>query len=160
MKAGTIIGAAVGLVLLATVAAVALHNQRQLMVGLPPRFVCATTDDAYVAAEKYRHEHGGWIASVQGTGSMAPYIPAARKGENPTTLVAYVVITKDYDSIAVGALVLYTRDDFDLTIIHQAAELTSTGWVMTGLHNRSYESNKRVTRSNYVGTVTATFTLE
>jgi len=97
---------------------------------------------------------------VLGTGSMAPYIPAAPAGADPLrTVCALVILAPDarYTDITSGALCIYTPNWAGRNVIHQAAKIDGDGWVMTGLSNRYSESGERVTASNFVGIVARTY---
>ena len=87
---------------------------------------------------------------------MAPFIPPAAPGLVPLdTVVAYVVLdpAATYESVAVGALVLYTAGWTSHHVLHQAALKDRLGWIMSGLHNERSETWERVTPANYKGTV-------
>ena len=136
--------------LLAAVLLVARHKEATLVAGLPPRIVC--TDQAAALAQ------AGPAAAIpiRGTGSMAPYIPPAAPGLVPVdTVVAYVVLAPSatYESVAVGALVLYTANWTKHHVLHQAALKDQLGWIMSGLHNERSETWERLTPANYKGTV-------
>ena len=72
-----LIGTAVVLLVVALLL-LAFWQHRAMASGLPPRVVCASPVEAYLKA-------GGGAIQVLGTGSMAPYIPAAPKGSDPLT---------------------------------------------------------------------------
>ena len=144
------IGLVLALVLgLAALLVVSKRKQADLARGLPPRVVCASQADALAQA-------GAGATPILGTGSMAPWIPAALPGLNPRqTVVAYAVIdtAATYDGITTGALVVYFATWAGGRVIHQAAARDSGGWIMSGLHNERSETWERVTAANYVGTV-------
>ena len=130
----------------------AVRSQRVLEAGLPPRMEHATQALALVAA-------GPHAVPVAGTGSMAPYIPAAPTGRDPlATVVAYVTPQPGatFASITPGALVIYRpRWAAGTHVLHQAAQLTAAGWVMTGLHNTRSESWEPITAAEFVALVAA-----
>lgn len=148
-----ILGLALGLLLI-VVLLVAGHNQRTLTAGLPPRIVCATQEEARVQA-------GPTAIPVLGTGSMAPYIPAAAPGRDPfATVVAYIVPSADlvFADIAPGRLVVYKPDwSPRYSVTHGAAVQDAAGWIMSGLHNRDYEARTRVTAENFRAIVAAVY---
>jgi len=135
--------------LLAAIIVVARHKEATLVAGLPVRIVCA--DQAAALAQA-----GDSAIAIRGTGSMAPYIPAAAPGLVPVdTVVAYAVLdaAANYESLTVGALVLYTAGWTPHRVLHQAALKDRLGWIMSGLHNERSETWERVTPANYKGTV-------
>ena len=128
---------------------VSKRKQADLARGLPPRIVCANQGEAFAQA-------GMSATPVLGTGSMAPWIPAALPGLDPRqTVVAYAVIDRaaTYDGITTGALVVYFATWAGGRVLHQAAARDSGGWIMSGLHNDRSETWERVTAANYIGTV-------
>ena len=134
---------------LAALLFVSKRHQADLVRGLPPRIVCAGQADALAQA-------GDSAIAIRGTGSMAPYIPAAAPGLVPVdTVVAYAVLdaAANYESLTVGALVLYTAGWTPHHVLHQAALKDRLGWIMSGLHNERSETWERVTPANYKGTV-------
>jgi len=141
---------ALGLVLLlAAIVLVARHKESVLVAGLPVRIVC--TDQAAA-----KEQAGLGAIAVLGTGSMAPYIPAALPGRDPlSTVVAYAVLdgTATFDGITKGALIVYAPAWAKGRVMHQAALLDSGGWIMSGLHNERSETWERLTPATYVGTV-------
>ena len=143
------IGLILALVLgLAALLVVSKRKQTDLARGLPPRVVCASQGEAFALA-------GVGATPVLGTGSMAPWIPAALPGLDPRkTVVAYAVIdtAATYDGITTGALVVYFATWAGGRVIHQAAARDSGGWIMSGLHNERSETWERVTAKNYIGT--------
>jgi hypothetical protein len=144
------IGLVLALVLgLAALLVVSKRKQADLARGLPPRVVCVSQADALAQA-------GAGATPILGTGSMAPWIPAALPGLDPRkTVVAYAVIdtAATHDGITTGALVVYFATWAGGRVIHQAAARDSGGWIMSGLHNERSETWERVTAANYVGTV-------
>ena len=134
---------------LAALLVVSKRKQADLARGLPPRIVCASQGEAFALA-------GVGATPVLGTGSMAPWIPAALPGLDPRqTVVAYAVIdtAATFDGITTGALVVYFAAWAGGRVIHQAAARDSGGWIMSGLHNERSETWERVTAANYIGTV-------
>jgi len=140
----------------------ACQSPRASVRGLPPRFACLSAADAVARADLWQHRHGGELKFVMGTGSMAPYIAAAKPGADPETTVVALAITDrsaSYDTIEPGALCLYRAGWCGRKpVLHSAALKSSDGWIMTGLHNRHYESAWRMTRADYLGRATAVFT--
>ena len=135
--------------LLAAILLVARHKERVLVAGLPARIVCADQRAAEAQA-------GPGAISVLGTGSMAPFIPAALPGRDPlATVVAYAVLdgTATFAGLTVGALVVYTPAWAHGRVMHQAAARDAGGWIMSGLHNARSETWERLTPATYVGTV-------
>ena len=134
---------------LAALLIVSKRKQADLARGLPARIVCANQGEAFGLA-------GVGATPIRGTGSMAPFIPHAAPGLVPLdTVVAYVVLDPAaiYDSITVGALVIYTPTWTPHSVMHQAALKDGLGWIMSGLHNEKAEAGWRVTAANYRGTV-------
>ena len=134
---------------LAALLVVSKRKQADIARGLPPRIVCANQGEAFALA-------GVGATPVLGTGSMAPWIPAALPGLDPRkTVVAYAVIdtAATYDGITTGALVVYFATWAGGRVLHQAAARDSGGWIMSGLHNERSETWERVTAANYIGTV-------
>lgn len=129
---------------IALIAALAWWQQRTMVAGLPPRYVCANELDA-------RAKAGPTAYAVLGTGSMAPFIPPASKGADPMkTVVAYAVPGgKKYADIRKGDLVSYWADWAHGNVLHQAAQKDSGGWIMSGLHNSQSESFARVTPETF-----------
>ena len=134
---------------LAALLVVSKRKQADLARGLPARIVCASQGEAFGLA-------GVGATPVLGTGSMAPWIPAALPGLDPRkTVVAYAVIdtAATYDGITTGALVVYFATWAGGRVLHQAAARDGGGWIMSGLHNERSETWERVTAANYIGTV-------
>ena len=141
--------AAVAVLGLAALLLVSKRRESEIARGLPPRIVCASSGDALAQA-------GAGATPVLGTGSMAPFIPAAFPGSDPlTTVVAYAVTDPlaNFEGITTGALVIYAPGWSKGRVLHQAALRDSGGWIMSGLHNERSETWERVTAANYVGTV-------
>ena len=78
-----LVGIAVGL-FIAALLLLAFWQHRAMASGLPPRIVCSSPVEAYLKA-------GSGAIQVLGTGSMAPYIPAAPAGSDPLTTVVALV---------------------------------------------------------------------
>jgi len=147
LLAGAVLGIAV-LVLLAR------HKQGVLEAGLPLRITCTDRLTAQTQA-------GPGAIPVAGTGSMAPYIPAAPAGSDPlTTIMAYVVIDPEatYSNIKLGSLCIYAADWTKFHVMHQASAQDSLGWIGSGLHNARSESFARITPQNFVGIVARVYT--
>lgn len=118
---------------------IAYRQQRAMQAGLPPRIVCNTLAEA--------REQAGWAAyAILGTGSMAPYIPAAKPGQDPlSTIVALAKPSSaGFKAIRKGDLVVYRPNWFPGPVCHQAALKDEGGWIMSGLNNRESESFTRV----------------
>jgi hypothetical protein len=129
----------------------AVRSQRVLEAGLPPRLEHATQALALVAA-------GPQAVPVAGTGSMAPFIPAALPGAgDPRTIVVAYITPRPgagISDITPGALVIYRPVwNNGLPVIHGAALRDSAGWVMSGLANARSEPGERVTTENFVALV-------
>ena len=145
-RIGLVLALVLGLVALLVVSK---RKQADLARGLPPRIVCTSQGEAFSLA-------GVGATPVLGTGSMAPWIPAALPGLDPRkTVVAYAVIdgAATFDGITTGALVVYFATWAGGRVLHQAAARDGGGWIMSGLHNERSETWERVTAANYVGTV-------
>ena len=145
-RIGLVLALVLGLVALLVVSK---RHQAEIARGLPPRIVCASQGEAFSLA-------GVSATPVLGTGSMAPWIPAALPGlDPPKTVVAYAVIdtAATYDGITTGALVVYFATWAGGRVLHQAAARDGGGWIMSGLHNERSETWERVTATNYIGTV-------
>lgn len=138
---------------LVVVLGLALRSERVLLAGLPTRVVVASEAEAWTLA-------GLGAVVVLGTGSMTPYIPAAPAGADPLrTVCALVVLVPgaSYADIKAGALCIYVPVWAGRNVMHQAAQIDSGGWIMTGLGNKTYETTERVTASNFVGIVARTY---
>ena len=149
-RAALVLALVLGLVALLVVSK---RHQAEIARGLPPRIVCASQGEAFSLA-------GVGATPVLGTGSMAPWIPAALPGLDPRkTVVAYAVIDSaaTFDGITTGALVVYFATWAGGRVLHQAAARDSGGWIMSGLHNERSETWERVTAANYVGTVSRVY---
>jgi hypothetical protein len=140
------LGYILGAIALALAIYLALRAQRTLETGLPPRIECAGQHDALVQA-------GEAAVPVAGTGSMAPYIPAAAPGRDAiATIVAYAKprAGATFADIKAGDLVIYRAAwNPSHAIMHQAAQRDAAGWIMSGLHNSRSESWERVTAENF-----------
>lgn len=160
MKKLPLILAAAGV--LVALVAFSFRWQRVLEDGLPPRIECRSLDEAMAQAFAWKVAHGGEILRVLGTGSMAPYIPAAPIGVDPRSFTAAFVVTsgEGFAALAPGRLCAY-RPAFagEHVYLHQAATQDAGGWIMTGLANRHYEWWARVTPENFVGLAAATFVI-
>lgn len=84
---------------------------------------------------------------VLGTGSMRPTIPAGRHDE---VVAVAIYEPRSMDSLKAGQCVIFTHPSG--LIIHQLAELTSSGWITTGSGNIGYDTGK-VTQANLRGVV-------
>jgi len=138
---------------LVVVLGLALRSERVLLAGLPTRVVVASEADAWTLA-------GPSAVVVLGTGSMAPYIPAAPAGADPLRTVsalAVLVSGARYADIKAGALCIYVPVWAGRNVMHQAAQIDGKGWIMTGLGNKDYENRERVTAANFVGIVARTY---
>lgn len=158
MRPLSIICAVLGLTLAITAA---WYWQSVLTSRLPEPVLCASAAEAEAAARSYQREHGGFIGSVLGTGSMVPWLPACPAGADPmTTFVAYSATRPGatFADVKPGVLCVY-RASTGTLIIHEAAQLTAHGWIMTGLHNRRSDA-ERMTADNFVGVVEIVFVVE
>jgi len=138
---------------LVVVLGLALRSERVLTAGLPLRIVVASEAEAWKLA-------GPSAVVVLGTGSMAPYIPAAPAGADPLRTVsalAVLVSGARYADIKAGALCIYVPVWAGRNVMHQAAQIDAGGWIMTGLGNKTYETMERVTAANFVGIVSRTY---
>jgi hypothetical protein len=138
---------------LVVVLGLALRSERVLTAGLPLRIVAASEAEAWKLA-------GPAAVVVLGTGSMAPYIPAAPKGADPLRTVSALVVLvpgASYGDIKAGSLCIYVPVWAGRNVMHQAAQIDAGGWIMTGLGNKEYENKERVTASNFVGIVARTY---
>jgi len=138
---------------LVVVLGLALRSERVLLAGLPTRVVVASETEAWKLA-------GPSAVVVLGTGSMAPYIPAAPAGADPLRTVsalAVLVSGARYADIKAGALCIYVPVWAGRNVMHQAAQIDAGGWIMTGLGNKTYETMERVTAANFVGIVSRTY---
>ena len=138
---------------LVVVLGLALRSERVLLAGLPTRIVVASETEAWTLA-------GPSAVVVLGTGSMAPYIPAAPAGADPLRTVsalAVLVSGARYADIKAGALCIYVPVWAGRNVMHQAAQIDAGGWIMTGLGNKDYETKERVTAANFVGIVARTY---
>ena len=131
----------------------ALRSERVLLAGLPTRVVVASESEAWTLA-------GPSAVVVLGTGSMAPYIPAAPAGADPLRTVsalAVLVPGASYADIKAGTLCIYVPVWAGRNVMHQAAQIDGKGWIMTGLGNKEYENKERMTAANFVGIVARTY---
>jgi len=138
---------------LVAVLALALRSERVLTAGLPLRIIVASEADAWTLA-------GPSAVVVLGTGSMAPYIPAAPAGADPLRTVSALVVLvsgASYSDIKAGSLCIYVPRWAGRNVMHQAAQIDAGGWIMTGLGNKEYENRERVTAANFVGIVSRTY---
>ena len=138
---------------LVVVLGLALRSERVLLAGLPTRVVVASEADAWTLA-------GPSAVVVLGTGSMAPYIPAAPAGADPLRTVsalAVLVSGARYADIKAGSLCIYVPVWAGRNVMHQAAQIDGKGWIMTGMGNKTYETMERVTAANFVGIVARTY---
>jgi len=138
---------------LVVVLGLALRSERVLTAGLPLRIVVASETEAWTLA-------GPSAVVVLGTGSMAPYIPAAPAAADPLRTVsalAVLVPGASYADIKAGTLCIYVPVWAGRNVMHQAAQIDSGGWIMTGLGNKAYENRERVTAANFVGIVARTY---
>ena len=138
---------------LVVVLALALRSERVLTAGLPLRIIVASEADAWTLA-------GPSAVVVLGTGSMAPYIPAAAAGADPLRTVSALVVLvsgASYSDIKAGSLCIYVPRWAGRNVMHQAAQIDAGGWIMTGLGNKAYENKERVTAANFVGIVSRTY---
>jgi len=138
---------------LVVVLGLALRSERVLTAGVPLRIIVASEADAWTLA-------GPSAVVVLGTGSMAPYIPAAPAGADPLRTVsalAVLVSGARYADIKAGSLVIYVPRWANRNVMHQAAQIDGNGWIMTGLGNKTYETMERVTAANFVGIVARTY---
>ena len=136
-------------VALVVILLVANRNQSVLEKGLPPRIVCTTEMDARVRA-------GAGAMMVLGTGSLAPYIPAAAPGKDPMkTAVAFAVLdaAAKFADVKPGTLCMYVPAWANGNVMHQAAQKDGDGWIMSGLHNERSEASWRVTEQNFKGII-------
>ena len=129
-----------------------IRGYGSLMDSLPPKVSVSTFEEAI---EK---TNGRKYVKVLGTGSMAPYISPALAGEDPAKTVVAVAVfdsKKTYDDIKVGNLLVYRmpqQTKFS-SIIHQAVQKDSDGWIMSGIGNSYSENLLRVTTYNYLGII-------
>lgn len=155
------IGIVLAAITLAALVAFAWLHQRTMVAGLPARTVCENRHAALIAAGEFAKTHGGVVIPVLGTGSMAPYIPAAPAGHDPLATVAAYVVARagTYAEITPGALCIYRAEwSPQFSVMHQAAQRDGDGWVMSGLHNAHSEAAWRVTPANFIGVATHVFT--
>lgn len=142
-----------------------IYSQASLESRLPPKEVFTTPALASEAADAYAALHGGSVGLVAGTGSMVPYIRAAREGELTSSVVAFFVTDarRSYVDIKVGDLCTYSPESVPgqtAVWIHVAAQKDKNGWIMSGLANKRSESWQRVTPANFRAIVARVFTWE
>ena len=137
----------------------AVRSQRVLVDGLPPRTEYPDAQAAWSAAGQFARDSGGNLVTVLGTGSMAPYIPAAAAGRNPLETITALAVTvpgASFASVTPGALCLYRHSASAVGVtMHGAAVLTPAGWKMSGLHNA--RSDIYMTAGNFIGLVARVF---
>lgn len=163
MKPSVVLSVVGGVLILAFLDYMAKRSEDDLKDNLPPKEVLPDFSTAYVKATTYVSAHGGRIIEVLGTGSMAPYIPASKPGQDPLkTVVAYAVIDPQatFDDVKQGDLDIYFVPGEKTTICHVAAQQDSGGWIMSGLHNKLSESWRRMTKETFVAKVAKVFTWE
>lgn len=126
----------------------AWQAQHTLTSNLPPRIECRDEAEARTLA-------GPAAIAVLGTGSMAPFIPAALPGQDPRkTVVAYAVIEPaTYADIQAGDLCIYETEWTPGLVMHPAAMKDFGGWIMSGTGNARSEARWRVTPANFRGIV-------
>jgi hypothetical protein len=91
---------------------------------------------------------------IRGTGSMRPTIPAGRHDE----IVSVAIYEpRDVSLLRVGMPVIFKH--VSGLIIHQLAELTSSGWTTTGSANMGYDTGK-VTQANLRGVVVKLYNIK
>ncbi len=150
-----------GVLLLLGVALFALSRQRAAVHALPLKVICQTLEQASQQSKEYCDLHNAVRFPIAGTGSVAPYIPAAQPGEDPMRVVAYAVSNGGrYTSITAGALVCYKPSWSVTPVMHQAEACDAYGWIMTGLHNAHSESSWRVTEDNFIAIIDLVFVVE
>jgi hypothetical protein len=143
---------ALAAVIVGLIAVAVWLQQKTMIAGLPPRHVCQSQLDAKAQA-------GLGAVEVLGTGSMAPYIPAAPSGLDPLkTVMAYAAPSgRTFDDIRKGDLVIYKPNWSNGLVIHQAAKKDKGGWIMSGLHNAQSESFTRITKDDLICVVDAVY---
>ena len=146
-----LVGIAVGL-LFAALLLLAFWQHRAMASGLPPRVACLSPIDAHQQA-------GAGAYEVLGTGSMAPFIPPAPKGSDPLKTVVALAkpVSLPFTAIKKGDLVIYRPKWSNGLIIHQAAQQTASGWIMSGLGNAQSESFEPITEKEFVAIVGAVY---
>lgn len=122
------------------------RTKRVLELGLPERVECLNQADALARA-------GNGAFPILGTGSMAPFIPPAPAGLDPMqTVVAYAVAREGatFEDARLGNWVVYAPTwQAKLFAMHAVAQRDAGGLIMTGLHNKDFESFTRVTPANF-----------
>ena len=146
-----LVGLVVGL-LIAALLLLAFWQHRAMASGLPPRIVCLSPVDAHMQAGPTAYE-------VVGTGSMAPYIPKAPSGADPKTTVVALAkpVSLPFKAIRKGDLVVYRPKWANGLVIHQAAQETASGWIMSGLGNKQSESFEPITEKEFVALIGAVY---
>lgn len=137
---------------------------RELGEKLPPRLELSDSASAFAKALARATELGAPLPiSVLGTGSMRPYIPAAKEGEDPLrTTVAYVVIDprKKYSDVKKGDLIMYRAEwsaQDGPTVMHVVALIDKEGLILTGIGNAHSEGRWRVTEKNFVAVIDSAY---
>lgn len=160
MNRRLLISVALGLAVLALLVGLALRSQRVLQLGLPPKVVAADDKAAWSRAIEYAAVNGGAVFSIAGTGSMAPFIPAAPAGRDPVSTVVAFGVTKrgaNFADVTPGAVCLYAHSASAVGVsMHGAAMRDGPSWIMSGLHNA--RSDIRMTRETFRGLVACVFT--
>ena len=152
MNARSLIIGAACVVGLAAVMLMSRHEQAILTDHLPPRIAHSTQAEAEAIA-------GPNALPVLGTGSEAPYIPAAPAGKDPyQTITAYVVLRPGatFDDITPGVLVLRQSNWATARgslVMHSALAKHGDTWIASGLHNAVSDTSEPITRANFVGIV-------
>jgi len=146
-----LVGLVVGL-LIAALLLLAFWQHRAMASGLPPRIVCLSPVDAHMQAGPTAYE-------VVGTGSMAPYIPKAPSGADPLKTVVALAkpVSLPFKAIRKGDLVVYRPKWANGLVIHQAAQETASGWIMSGLGNKQSESFEPITEKEFVALIGAVY---
>jgi hypothetical protein len=151
---GLVAAAVVGVLLLLWVAN---RSSAALRASLPPKVTCLNASDAGMKTLIWAMENpGGRIVPVLGTGSMAPYIPAAPPGQNPMETVVAVMGARrvPFAEVKEGDLILYAADfSPGHPVCHVVAKKDQYGLVMSGINNEHTESWARVTEGNYLAKV-------
>jgi hypothetical protein len=138
--------ACLGAAVMAVIVAEEIQRHRSMVKSLPPSFTVAPHEIDGMLREGYP------LIAVLGTGSMQPYIPA---GEG---VVAWVMVERcDFRVLGQGDLVVFRTPSGN--VVHQLAQLTSAGWITSGLHNSSYDTT-RVYHETFVGRVVKTYIIE
>lgn len=156
-----ILPAILGALALVALVWLAFRSQATLEANLPAKREFAQLKDAYLDAYAAKLATGGNMVAILGTGSMAPYIPAAPKGTDPLAVTVGFAVTDPtatFASVKVGDVLLYRpASKPDSVWMHVVAAIDSRGLIMSGLNNEVSESWMRVTAANYVGKVAFVF---